>query len=581
MERYCMIATLGISPQVVTVALDALLDAGIVPERVELLSTDYTEPDRSASVQIALLKQNIVGLYKDRLNIRHTSLPAGFNESSFPIVQEYYVPDPQKPKALLKDIVTKAHHDAFMELAFERVQARGETDAIRDNPRKEILRDAPPALIVLIAGGRKTMSAGAQEAMVMLGDPGRDLLYHVLVQPNWLEELNNGLEAEFWYRNSGGTWTNPNDSTVIGSDGIQINLIPIMYSAGRAGFEFGDVKIPGDQMLHWMRSYGAAPMTKLIIDLQKQSVSYAGQSMVLEPLVLAFYAALAQSGRRVDVETGAYGTKDAKKPGFFALAERNYGIMAPETIERETVLVKKFLQYLQNPTKDAFFVLADLLSTKGGKDELFDQDEEYNTPIETKDGSGDHDSKKKAPQGYGPYKKYTLSVFALKRLSQSIGGAASGTTSFSKPNHSCWVNCFAELWILSAGKLSAKNPPITTAKTKTECEKANYQKSVNAAIREDHIKEIHAAFNQVLDLTEKDRLSPWKADFNRKVHKKFFGTREQSPLLWFKVSVQGFTHRSRTRADSEGEPSGMYIDINPDDVVILDADGQELTLDLT
>ncbi|WP_019956900.1 CRISPR-associated ring nuclease [Yoonia vestfoldensis] len=379
--RYCFIATLGRTGQVITEALDALLEEkGIVPFRIEIITTDIGEEkanrENTASKMPKSergLRDKIAELYEDRKSnpnvwnnvdlVPHN--PWQFVDEHAGNVVFNYVEDPDDPKKYLKDIETAEHHKAFMELIDERTRLRGRSNEEMKNPDSG---DAP-RLIMLLAGGRKTMSSGAQEIMVFRGRPD-DKLYHILVNPSWIEDLDKS--ESFWFRKTNGKAVRSKTGEMLkheDKENLRLNLIELEYGIASVVFDYDELPISYDLALKAMKRFRESDRTELVIDLAARTLSYGGiknegeieERIVkqIAPLPLAYFAALAEvSPKRVDLLTlGDADTASSDRhnfPSFREILLKKEKLIDPVRAEQRIQAKAALLHFLEYPNYDTF-----------------------------------------------------------------------------------------------------------------------------------------------------------------------------------------------------------------------------------
>jgi len=179
-----LICTVGETPQVVTETVQALALSGWVPDRIVLATTTRGESVFNEGRPPRTLPDGRIIPGLPPLTGPMGRLAALFAVlASPPIKPEIAVPR-TSAGALINDIGTGEEADAFAQLMFDLV-----FDATR-GPEDE--------LCVSLAGGRKTMSANAAQALQFFGR-ATDRLYHVVVRPAAIEN-----DPGFWWKGEGG-----------------------------------------------------------------------------------------------------------------------------------------------------------------------------------------------------------------------------------------------------------------------------------------------------------------------------------------------------------------------------------------
>lgn len=358
-----MIATLGTRPQVITVALDKLLEQGRRPTGLDIIATNYPDQDggdlRSREQQI---KEHIKALYSTKSlwgEMKRGILPE--NPGTW-VRDNVRIHPVERKGTVLKDIVGKEDHDAFMQLADRLVRLRGKeappeepSDEGQDDDHPEGQDEPPPRLVALLAGGRKTMSSGLQEIMVLRGLPGDELL-HVLMKPPWLDG-----QKGFWFRKPGGIETTAEDfweNDSIAHDAIEMMLVEVGFAPASVVFDYDELPISYEQAISGIRKYRSAPKTPLHFDLGARKIHYRGQERKLGDVQMAIYAALAHiAPARVNADTlkirGASNHCDFKE-----LVERYYnhinGGEEPTHYAQSKVVAQSFVKYIKEPRKITF-----------------------------------------------------------------------------------------------------------------------------------------------------------------------------------------------------------------------------------
>jgi|GEM_PF-6281046 len=400
--RYCFIATLGRTGQVITEALDALLEEkGIVPFRIEIITTDIEGtkkkcPNASTDMPVSErdLRNKIAELYVDRkenpsvwnnVGLVHPN-PRQFVDVAAKHVVFNYVEDPDDPKKYLKDIETAEHHKAFMKLIDERTRLRGRSEAEMINPDS----DDAPRLIMLLAGGRKTMSSGAQEIMVFRGRRD-DKLYHILVKPSWIEEPNS--HNLFWFRKTVGEEEKKDSRDKVNhndKENLKLNLIELEYGIASLVFDYDELPISYELALKAMNRFRDSVRTELVIDLDARTISYGGimkkgkieERIVrqIAPLPLAYFAALAEvSPRRVDLltlECADTASSDRQNfPSFREILLKKEKLIDPVRAEQRIQAKAALLHFFADPNYKNFeaFHLASTETETSGQEKDFNR----------------------------------------------------------------------------------------------------------------------------------------------------------------------------------------------------------------
>ncbi len=262
--RNHLLAVSGLSPQVLTEALYALVMEGKWVDEIHVITT------------------------RQGKDIIHAQILASGQGAFFQFLREYEIPEnriafpPENIHVLkdaygfeLDDIRTTEDNDLLiskcMELAWR------------------LTRSPEDTVYFLIAGGRKTMSACLALAAQFYGRP-KDRIYHVLVSPDF-ESCR-----EFFFPPK-----EPKDITTKDKNGriitintryAQIDLVPMPFISVRQYLEAGDLdepKAPQDLL----DSLICDTPQKLSVNVENMKINYCKREVDLPPAQMAIYAFLA------------------------------------------------------------------------------------------------------------------------------------------------------------------------------------------------------------------------------------------------------------------------------------------------
>ena len=265
--RRVLLAVSGLSPQILTETLYALAVAHqppFVPTEIRLVTT--TEGAERA--RLSLLSDDPGWLARLR---RDYDLP----EITFD-VSHIEVPHDADGEPLT-DIRTPGDNMRMADCLAARIQTLTADDAC--------------ALHVSIAGGRKTMGYYAGYALSLFGRP-QDRLSHVLVaepfESSW----------DFFYPTPYNRVVATRDDKLIDTKDARVTLAEIPFVRLRDGIPERLQKGQAGFAATIEAAQRAQQPPKLVIDLKGRQIHVAGESVPLEPRILAFYSLMAR--RRLD-----------------------------------------------------------------------------------------------------------------------------------------------------------------------------------------------------------------------------------------------------------------------------------------
>lgn len=237
--RYIMIAPIGATGQVVTEALDRLLDYGVFPEKIFLITTGFVPQVFGTLDQYErMIKSKISALVNFRLGAEEAS-----NIAHEKLVEVCLVRLDGKNA---NDIRNADDHRAYMGVVDELVKSRGRTHNPSHEYEPEELHDV--RLIMLVSGGRKTMSSGAHSAMTHYGRRC-DRILHVLLDPPDIEK-----DSGFWFRSNQKIRGLENEGISNGTD-VKIDVIDVEFLPISHMFGLRDIRIDREKMYSAIEIY--------------------------------------------------------------------------------------------------------------------------------------------------------------------------------------------------------------------------------------------------------------------------------------------------------------------------------------
>jgi len=261
--KHVLLAVVGLSPQVVTEALYALLHDGRVVDRLEIITTGQG----AGEVNRFLLTpgNNRIDLFCQEYGLP----PVEFGPQAVHVLS---LPNGE----VIDDIKNAEDNEQLLRLCLELAfQSTSDPDV---------------RVSFLVAGGRKTMTSCLTLAAQLYGRPC-DRLYHVLVAPE--------------FENSRDFWFPPRESVLLKlKDGngevffketryAHISLIPIPFVSIReqlAASVLDRPRSPADLMQSLIRE----EHRRLRIDLRESKISFGVMERDLHPARLALYAFFAE-----------------------------------------------------------------------------------------------------------------------------------------------------------------------------------------------------------------------------------------------------------------------------------------------
>ncbi|MEY6433946.1 CRISPR-associated ring nuclease Csm6, partial [Thioalkalicoccus limnaeus] len=275
--RRILLAVAGLTPQILTETLFALAierDPPFIPTEIHLITTS----EGAERARLSLLSDDPGWLARLR---RDYDLP----EIAFGLEQIEVLCD--AAGAPLPDIRTPEDNLRMADLITARV--------------RELTGDPDSALHVSIAGGRKTMGYYIGYALSLFGRP-QDRLSHVLAaepfESSW----------DFFYPTPYSRVVVTRDNRLVDTRDGRVTLAEIPFVRLRDGLPGRLQQGTGGFAEIIAAAQRAQQPPKLVIDLAGRRLSVAGETLALEPRMLAFYSLMAR--RRLEDQPPARWTTE-------------------------------------------------------------------------------------------------------------------------------------------------------------------------------------------------------------------------------------------------------------------------------